>query len=894
MSTELTFTIDGQAVTAHKGDTVLNAATAAGIHIPHLCDSPGLKPYSACRLCIVEIDGMRGMPTSCSTPVKNGMVVRNDVDSVNRVRRMICEMLIADHPLDCLSCSANMNCNLQDVAAFLGIKDSRLRRMVREPIVDDSNPFYIRDLSKCILCGLCTRACHELRGVGAIEVAGRGYESRVAASCDRPVLESPCTSCGECVDRCPVNALWAKNETLPPTATTITTCIYCGCGCGLELGTRGNKVVRVRGDRNNPASQGSLCVKGRFGLDFVSSPDRLTTPLIKRNGTFEEATWDEALDLVAGKFAGIKKKHGANALAGLSSAKCTNEENYVFQKFIRAGLGTNNVDHCARLCHASTVAGLARAFGSGAMTNPQTEFEHADCIFVTGSNTTEAHPITAMRIISAAVDHGATLIVADPRRIDLVRYATLHIRQRSGTDVALFNAMLQTIISEGLCDAAFVENRTEGFEELKACVEDCTPEWAEPITGIPADKIREAARLYANADRGSIAYSMGITQHTTGTDNVLALANLAMATGNVGRASTGVNPLRGQNNVQGACDLGALPNKYPGYQDVDNPEIRGKFESAWGTSLSPQIGLTVTEIVNAAGSGAVRGLYIMGENPMLSDPNLNHVKQALEDVEFLCVQDIFLTETAQLADVVLPAASFAEKDGTFTNTDRRVQRVRTALPKPGEARDDWSIVCDIATRAGYPMSYGSPSEILDEIASVSPIYGGMSFDRIEEAGLPWPCPDKNHPGTVFLHEGEFKRGKGKFHATPFRAAAEEPDGDYPLLLTTGRYLYHWHTRTMTSRTEGLEELCPPVPIEIHPDDAAQIGIADGAKVEVASRRGTIHADAVVTDRSPRGTVFMAFHFHEGAANKLTNDALDPIAKIPEFKVCAVHIKGAQS
>jgi len=894
MSTELTFTIDGQAVTAHKGDTVLNAATAAGIHIPHLCDSPGLEPYSACRLCIVEIDGMRGMPTSCSTPVKNGMVVRNDVDSVNRVRRMICEMLIADHPLDCLSCSANMNCNLQDVAAFLGIKDSRLRRMVREPIVDDSNPFYIRDLSKCILCGLCTRACHELRGVGAIEVAGRGHESRVAASCDRPVLESPCTSCGECVDRCPVNALWAKNETLPPTATTITTCIYCGCGCGLELGTRGNKVVRVRGDRNNPASQGSLCVKGRFGLDFVSSPDRLTTPLIKRNGTFEEATWDEALDLVAGKFAGIKKKHGANALAGLSSAKCTNEENYVFQKFIRAGLGTNNVDHCARLCHASTVAGLARAFGSGAMTNPQTEFEHADCIFVTGSNTTEAHPITAMRIISAAVDHGATLIVADPRRIDLVRYATLHIRQRSGTDVALFNAMLQTIISEGLCDAAFVENRTEGFEELKACVEDCTPEWAEPITGIPADKIREAARLYANADRGSIAYSMGITQHTTGTDNVLALANLAMATGNVGRASTGVNPLRGQNNVQGACDLGALPNKYPGYQDVDNPEIRGKFESAWGTSLSPQIGLTVTEIVNAAGSGAVRGLYIMGENPMLSDPNLNHVKQALEDVEFLCVQDIFLTETAQLADVALPAASFAEKDGTFTNTDRRVQRVRTALPKPGEARDDWSIVCDIATRAGYPMSYGSPSEILDEIASVSPIYGGMSFDRIEEAGLPWPCPDKNHPGTVFLHEGEFKRGKGKFHATPFRAAAEEPDGDYPLLLTTGRYLYHWHTRTMTSRTEGLEELCPPVPIEIHPDDAAQIGIADGAKVEVASRRGTIHADAVVTDRSPRGTVFMAFHFHEGAANKLTNDALDPIAKIPEFKVCAVHIKGAQS
>ncbi|MBL7076422.1 MAG: formate dehydrogenase subunit alpha [Kiritimatiellae bacterium] len=889
MDRELTFTIDGQSVTARKGETVLQAAREAGIYIPHLCYSDGLEPYSACRLCIVEIDGMRGMPTSCATPVKQGMVVRNDVESVNRVRRMVCEMLIADHPLVCLSCSANMNCRLQDVAAFLGIKGSRLRRMVRKPIVDDSNPFYTRDLGKCILCGLCTRSCHELRGVGAIEIAGRGYESRIAAPGDQPVSESTCTSCGECIDRCPVNALWAKNETVPPTATTTTTCVYCGCGCSLELGTRAGKIVRVRGDKNGICNRGSLCVKGRFGLDFVSAPDRLTTPLIKRNGSFEEATWDEALDLVASTFAKIKQQHGPDALAGLSSAKCTNEENYVFQKFIRAGLGTNNVDHCARLCHASTVAGLARAFGSGAMTNPQSDFEHADCIFVTGSNTTEAHPITAMRIISAVVDPGATLIVADPRRIDLTRYATLHIRQRSGTDVALFNAMMQVIIAEGLCDDTFIAERTEGVEELKGCVAECTPEWAEPITGIPAEKIREAARLYAAAERGSIAYSMGITQHTTGTDNVLALANLAMITGNVGRASTGVNPLRGQNNVQGACDLGALPNKYPGYQDVNDPAIQKHFESAWGASLSPEIGLTVTEIVGAAGSGAVRGLYVMGENPMLSDPNLNHVEQALKDVEFLCVQDIFMTETAALADVVLPAASFAEKDGSFTNTDRRVQRVRAALPKPGEARDDWDIICSIASRTGYPMSYNSPSEILDEIASVSPIYGGMSFERIDAEGLQWPCPDKTHPGTTFLHEGEFKRGKGKFHATPFKVAAEEPDDDYPLLLTTGRYLYHWHTRTMTSRSKGLEEICPPVPIEIHPDDAAQHGIADGDVVEVASRRGVIRADAKVTDRSPRGTVFMAFHFREGAANKLTNDALDPIAKIPEFKVCAVRI-----
>ncbi len=892
MSVELTFTIDGVSLTAQKGDTVLNAAKAAGIYIPHLCFSEGLESYGACRLCIVEIDDVRGMPTSCSTQVKEGMVVHNDVASVNRVRRMVCEMLIADHPLVCLSCSANMNCRLQDVAAFLGIKGSRLRRMVRKPIVDDSNPFYTRDLSKCILCGLCTRSCHELRGVGAIEIAGRGFESRIAAPGDGPVRDSTCTSCGECVDRCPVNALWAKHETLPPTATVRTTCGYCGCGCGIELGTRGGKIVRVRGDRSAPSNRGSLCVKGRFGLDFVSAPDRLTTPLIKRNGVFKEATWEEALDLVADKLTSIRDQHGADALAGLSSAKCTNEENYVFQKFFRAGLGTNNVDHCARLCHASTVAGLARAFGSGAMTNPQIEFEHADCIFVTGSNTTEAHPITAISIIKAVVEHGATLIVADPRRIDLTRYATLHIRQRSGTDVALFNAMIHVIITEGLGDDAFIQGRTEGFEALKACVADCTPEWAEPITGIPADKIREAARLYAAADRGSIAYSMGITQHTTGTDNVLALANLAMVTGNVGRASTGVNPLRGQNNVQGACDLGALPNKYPGYQDVEAPDIRKRFEAAWKTPLSPTNGLTVTEIVSAAGSGAIRGLYVMGENPMLSDPNLNHVEQALKDVEFLCVQDIFMTETAELADVVLPAASFAEKDGTFTNTDRRVQRVRTAVPKPGEARDDWAILCDIATRTGYPMAYASPSEILDEIASVSPIYGGLSFDRIASEGLQWPCPDRDHPGTTFLHEGEFKRGKGKFHATPFKVAAEEPDTDYPFLLTTGRYLYHWHTRTMTSRTKGLEEICPPTPIEIHPDDAALAGIEHGDIIEVSSRRGTIEANAHVTDRSPRGTVFMAFHFHEGAANRLTIDAVDPIAKIPEFKVCAVRISTA--
>jgi len=886
---DISFTIDGQLVTAPAGSTILGAARAADIYIPHLCDSPGLKPYGGCRLCIVSIDGARGMPAACSTVISAGMTVHNDVDDVNAIRRTLCELLIADHPLVCLNCTSNQNCELQTVAAFLGMQDGRLRRMIRKPIVDESNPFFSRDLGKCILCGLCTRACHELRGVGAIEIAGRGYDSRVAAIGDAPIRESNCVSCGECVDRCPVGALYAKAETMPPAREVATTCVYCGVGCGLILGTRANRIVRVRGDEKSVVNRGSLCVKGRFGMDFVSADDRLTTPLIRRNGKLEPATWDEALTLVADNFSTIKKQHGPDALAGLSSAKCTNEENYLFQKFMRAGLGTNNVDHCARLCHASTVAGLAKAFGSGAMTNSIDELEYANCILVIGSNTTEAHPVLALKIKAAVMNHGAQLIVADPRRIDLTQFASMHLRQRSGTDVALINAMLNVIIEEGLLDADFIRSRTEAFDTLKACVADSTPEWAEPISGVPAEAIRAAARAYATAQTASIVYSMGITQHTTGTDNVLALANLAMITGNVGKPSTGVNPLRGQNNVQGACDMGALPNVYPGYQAVTDPGNHAKFQQAWGAPLSNKLGLTVTEITDAIVKGDVRGLYVMGENPMLSDPNLNHVKSAIESVDFLCVQDIFLTETAQLAHVVLPAVSFAEKDGTYTNTERRVQRVRKAIEPPGEARNDWEIICALSRGMGYPMEYEHPSQIMDELAALTPIYGGIDYSRIGEIGLQWPCPDKGHPGTVFLHEAEFTRGKGKFHATPFLAAREEPDPEYPLLLTTGRYLYHWHTRTMTGRSKGLEEICPPVPVEIHPEDAAREGIIDGAMVQVSSRRGTLQANAAVTDRSPRGTIFMAFHFHEGAANLLTNDATDPIAKIPEFKVCAARI-----
>jgi formate dehydrogenase alpha subunit len=624
-------------------------------------------------------------------------------------------------------------------------------------------------------------------------------------------------------------------------------------------------------------------------MDFVQSDKRLTTPLIKRNGEFKEVGWEEALDTVAQRLSDIKGAHGPDSIGGLSSAKCTNEENYIFQKFMRAAVGTNNVDHCARLCHASTVAGLARAFGSGAMTNSIDEIRRAKCIFVIGSNTTEAHPVIGLAIKDAVVNHGAALIVADPRGIDLVRFAQVHLAQKPGTDVALINAMMHVILSEHLQDESFIAERTEDFEALEAVIKDFTPEQAEAITTVQAELIRVAARAYATAASSSIIYSMGITQHTTGTDNVLSLANLAMMTGNVGIESAGVNPLRGQNNVQGACDLGALPNVYPGYQSVEDAVIQQKFQTAWGVTLSNEKGLTVVEMLHAAEQDQLKALYIMGENPALSDPNLNRARQALKNIEFLVVQDIFLTETAEYADVVLPSACFAEKDGTFTNTERRVQRVRQAVPAPGQARQDWEIVSDISTRLGYPMRYDDASAIMNEIARVSPIYGGISFGRIEPVGLQWPCPHATHPGTVYLHKGKFSRGLGKFHAVEFKAPAETPDKRFPFLLSTGRQLYQFHTGTMTRKSPVIHQVSPTGYVEIHTRDAEKLGIKDGQMVEVTTRRGRVQTPARVTTQIEQGWLFMPFHFSEGPANMLTIDALDPIAKIPEYKVCAAQI-----
>ena len=665
-----------------------------------------------------------------------------------------------------------------------------------------------------------------------------------------------------------------------------TTCIYCGVGCHLNIHVENGRAVAVTPAETGPG-EGKLCIKGWSAHEFVHSPDRLTKPLIKEDGEFREATWDEALSLVASKLGEIKEKYGPDSIGFLSSAKATNEDNYLFQKLARAVVGTNNVDHCARLCHASTVAGLVAAFGSGAMTNSQEDVEESDIIFIIGSNTSEQHPLIARRMIRAA-KNGARIIVADPREIQLTEYAEVYMQQEPGTDVALLNAMMNVIMQEGLMDQGFIDERTEGYNEFKQLIQEYTPERAERITGVPAEKIREAARAYGGADRASIFFSMGITQHTTGVDNVKSCANLALLTGNVGRPGTGVNPLRGQNNVQGACDVAALPNYLPGYQNPLLPEVREKFRKVWGVEPPAMHGLPVTEMINIAGDG-IQAFFIMGENPMLSDPNINHVEQQLRKLDFIAISELFMTETAELADVVLPACSFAEKDGTFTATDRRVQRVRKAVEPLGDSKPDWWIVTEIAKRMGKSWSYAGPSEIMDELALVAPIYGGVGYERLETQDLRWPCTDGDHMGTRILHRGRFSRGLGRFHAIEYKPAAELPDDEYPYILTTGRLLFHWHTGTMTRRSGTLTDQVNEAEMEINPADAESLGVTDGEMVEVSSRRGTITLKAKVTPRIKPRTVFIPFHYAEAAANRLTNDALDPIAKIPEYKVCAVKI-----
>lgn len=882
--------IDGREVEVPVGTTILSAAQAAGLEIPHLCHHPELSPTGVCRLCLVEVDGQ--LLPACCHQAQEGMEVRTDTDRLRRLRRLILELILSDHPQNCLTCERNGSCELQRYAYNFGIEENRFAgpgHARRALLPREDNPFIRYEPEKCILCGRCVRACEEVQGRGVLDFAFRGFGVQVTTAFGEPLTGTDCELCGQCVAVCPTGALTERARRFQGREWELreveTVCPFCGCGCRITLHLAADRIVRVSGGYRGFR----LCVKGRFGLSFVHREDRLRVPLIRKDTGFWEASWDEALDLVAENLLEIKKKYGPDAIAGLASAKCTNEENYLFQKLMRAALGTNNVDHCARLCHAPSVAGLGAAFGSGAMTNSLDEVLEANCILVTGSNTSEAHPIVAQEICRA-VRRGATLIVVDPRRIELAEIAHFHLRPRPGTDVAWINGFCHVILKEGLWDRNFVETRGEGFAEVAQALARYTPEYVEKITGIPAELLGEAAQAFGRAERAMIFYSMGLTQHASGTDNVLAIANLALLTGNVGRRSTGVNPLRGQNNVQGACDMGALPNVLPGYQRLSDPEAREKFARAWGVRIPENPGLTVVEMFQAALAGKVKVMLIMGENPMVSNPDIGHVAEALEKLEFLAVIDIFPTETTRFAHVILPAASFAEKDGTFTNTERRVQRVRKALEPPGEAKPDWEILCALSSRLGYPMRYSHPREIMEEIASLTPIYGGISYARLEKEGLQWPCPSPDHPGTPYLHKDRFARGKGKFHAVEYRPPDELPDEEFPLLLTTGRILYHFHSRTMTGRVVGLHELVPEAYVEMNPADAGRLGVRDGELVRVSSRRGSIVVKATVTERVPAGTVFIPFHFGEQAANALTNPALDPQSKIPELKVCAVRIE----
>ncbi|UCC23716.1 MAG: formate dehydrogenase subunit alpha [Planctomycetota bacterium] len=668
-----------------------------------------------------------------------------------------------------------------------------------------------------------------------------------------------------------------------------TTCPYCGTGCGFYLKVKDGELAGVAPSKTHPVSQGRLCVKGTTAWESVIAADRIKEPLIKKNGKFTEAGWDEALDLIAEKFSKLKKKYGPDSLGVWGSARCTNELNYLAQKLARAVFGTNNVDHCARTCHSPTVAGLVRSFGSGAMTNSIDEIKNAACVFAIGSNTPEAHPLIGWRV-RAAKDKGAKLIVCDPRKIDTAKYADIHIQHYPGTDIALLNCLMNTIISEGLEDKQYVKTRTEGFGELKKVVAKYTPEYTSPIVGVDADLMVKAARLYAKTKPASTLYTLGITEHTVGTENVMSVANLAMLTGNVGVESGGVNPLRGQNNVQGACDMAALPNYYVGYQKVDDPAIQEKFEKAWGTKLSPTPGLTTTDQVIQAKEGKIKGLYVIGEDPLTSDPNISEVRESLEKLEFLVVHEIYMSPTAEMADVVLPGASFAEKDGTFTNSERRVQLINKAIEPVGNSRPDWRIVCDVAARMGYPFKYKSTAEVMDEIASLAPIYGGISHDRCRKVGLQWPCLDKDHPGTKYLHKGKFTRGLGKFHGIEHRPPAEVPDDQYPFILSTGRMRFHYNVGTMSRRTHLLDREFPFMFVEVNEKDGQKLSIRDMDDCKVSTRRGQLKVKARVSDRVKEGVMWMPFHYVEAPANLLTNDAFCPIARTGEYKACAARLE----
>jgi formate dehydrogenase alpha subunit len=916
----VTITINNTSIEAPEGSTVLEAANHAGITIPTLCYHKDLSPSGGCRLCVVTIRGEALPKAACTYPVFEGMIVKTESTRLANYRRSILQMLLSTY-FDRGDNFADGHFNeLLYWADFYKVRvDKYTAKMPRYEVDSDPNPFIFVDLNKCIVCGRCIRACAEIQGRFVWGFSQRGLDTKVVAGLDQPLLEARCESCGACVVYCPTGALDNKISLGLGKSDKVvkTICPYCGVGCTIDLHIRDNRIIRVESSPDGAVNGMRLCVKGRYGYSFVHHRERLTMPLVRdyllagaarpsgaERGKWVEVDWETALDIVAKKLIATRAHHGSDSIGVLTSAKCTNEENYLMNKFARQVIGTNNIDHCARLCHSSTVAGLATSFGSGAMTNSIDDImQFANSIFVIGSNTTEQHPVIGTFMRQAVLKRGVKLIVADPRRIDLTEFAILHLRLKSGSDVALLNGLMHLILQKGYEDRNFINSRTENFEEFHANVMQFTPQLTAEITGIPVEQLYQAADILGTSKPTALFWAMGITQHVVGVQNVRTCANLQLLLGNLGVPGGGVNPLRGQNNVQGACDMGGLPNVFPGYQSVVDDKMRAKFETSWGVSLPAQIGMTVTEMIPSILDDKIKALYILGEDPAMSDPDSNHVRHCLEKLDFMVLQEIFPSETSQFADVLLPGVSFAEKTGTFTNTERRVQLVRQAISPIAEARADWQITTELARRilssdarivaedAPYrAWDYSSVPDILTEICALTPSYSGITFDRLERGErMQWPVRSPQDPGTPIMHREKFTRGKGLFAVTQHIPPYELPDAEYPLLLNTGRVIYHWHGGELTRRVKELFEVYDRSLIEINPEDAQQLALGPGRKVRITSRRGSIDAEAWVTDRVPVGMVYASFHYPESLTNALTVAALDPIAKIPEYKVCAVKI-----
>ncbi len=899
---EVTLEIDGQAVTVPEGTSLMRAAANVGIQVPRLCATDSLEPFGSCRLCLVAIEGRKGFPASCTTPVEHGMKVHTQTPPLQELRKGVMELYISDHPLDCLTCSANGNCELQDMAGVVGLREVRYGFDGANHLTsrkDESNPYFSYDPSKCIVCNRCVRACEETQGTFALTISGRGFDSRVSPGQDEPFMQSECVSCGACVDACPTATLQDKRVIWLGQAehSVITTCAYCGVGCGLRAEMKGNEVVRMVPWKDGQANEGHACVKGRFAWGYATHPDRVLKPMIRAKITdpWKEVGWDEAIQHAASEFRRIQAGHGRDSIGGITSSRCTNEETYLVQKLVRAAFGNNNVDTCARVCHSPTGYGLKQTLGASAGTQSFKSIEQADVIMLIGANPTDGHPVFASRL-KRRLRQGAKLIIVDPRRIDLVRsphvQAEHHLALKPGTNVAMVNALAHVVVTEGLVKEGFVAERCEArsFREWREFVAQPSnsPEAMQSVTGVPATEVRAAARLYAMAGNGAICYGLGVTEHSQGSTMVIGIANLAMATGHIGRDGVGVNPLRGQNNVQGACDMGSFPHELPGYRHVSDPATRATFEAAWGVTLNPEPGLRIPNMFDAAQSGSFKGLYCEGEDIVQSEPNTQHVTASLMAMECVVVQDLFLNETAKYAHVFLPGSSFLEKDGTFTNAERRISRVRKVMP-PKAGLADWEVTVKLANALGYPMHYSHPEQIMAEIAALTPTFAGVSYARLDTLGsIQWPCNANAPEGTPTMHVDHFVRGKGRFLITRYVATDEKVTRRFPLLLTTGRILSQYNVGAQTRRTEN-QQWCSEDRLEIHPHDAEERGISEGDWVGIQSRAGETALRAAVTDRMQPGVVYTTFHFPESGANVITTDNSDWATNCPEYKVTAVQV-----